>query len=202
MRKSRLILCSAGSAAILACGLLLLGALPRPADGTANEQSAVASPSPQSIAADPQAGRLFENIDVESVTELSVQTSQTTYTFHCFEPLRVSVNGQKADGEVFHTLVDNILSMPVVTISPFTPASAATLTLILSANGTCYTVLFYRDEDPENPYVNIIADQSGTTHYHKTDSWQLGTLLLTCEGTRIQDEKGAETPFETTPSET
>ncbi len=196
MRKSRLILCGAGCAAMLACGLLLLGALPQPVDVTASAQHVSASPSPQSVAADPQAGELFEDIAIESVSELSVQTGQTTYTFQCFDAEQVSVNGQRADSEVFRTLVDNILTMPVVTISPFTPASTATLTLILSANGTCYTILFYRDADPENPYVSIIADQSGTTHYHKTDRWRLGTLLLTCEGTRIQDEKGAETPFD------
>ena len=108
---------------------------------------------------------------------------------------RISVNGQKADRDVFLTLLDQILTMPVVTIPPFVPADEATVTLTLVTDSAQYTAAFYRDGDEEIPYISIISGGTDAPCYQRTDRWRLGTMLLACEGTRIQDEQGAETPM-------
>ena len=109
--------------------------------------------------------------------------------------MRVSVNGQKADRDVFLTLLDQILTMPVVTIAPFVPADEATVTLTLYVDDAQYTAAFYQEADEESPTMSIISGNADAPCYQRTDRWRLGTMLLACEGTRIQDEQGAETPM-------
>lgn len=139
---------------------------------------------------------LFAASAASDVQSLSVVTQEASYAFVRESSRRVSVNGQKADAEVFSTLIQQILSMPVATIAPFTPEQNATVTLALTMNDEQYTVFFYRDEDIDNPFVRLIGGRPDSPTYQQTDAWRIGTMLLACEGTRIQDEKGRETPMD------
>lgn len=150
---------------------------------------------PSTVADEADSYALFAQLPGGGVTRLSIVTPQSQYTFRCADETRVSVNGQKADRDVFLTLLDQILTMPVVTIAPFVPVDDASVTLTLVAEGAQYTAAFYRDADEESPYISIISGGADAPCYQRTDRWRLGTILLACEGTRIQDEQGAETPM-------
>ena len=180
-RHPWILLCSAGAAVLFSCALALR-TLPQadPAGTAAPEPTATCGPA---------------SIADGSVTRLSVVTAESQYIFKCSEDARISVNGQKADRDVFLTLLDQILTMPVVTIPPFVPADEAAVTLTLVTDSTQYTAAFYRDGDEESPYISIISGGTDAPCYQRTDRWRLGTMLLACEGTRIQDEQGAETPM-------
>ena len=88
----------------------------------------------------------------------------------------LSVNGQKADGEVFE------------------PRGEPLLTVTVSTDTQDFSARFYQDsEDGKYAYVVAGADKARCL---KTDAWRVGTLLLTCEGTRIFDASGQETPVD------
>ena len=104
----------------------------------------------------------------------------------------MSVNGQMADDEVFSTLMEQILTLPVMACDPFSPEGDAVLTLILTANGADWTASFYQTESQE--MARVISCVQEETLYGQVKSWRIGTLLMACDGTRIQDESGNETP--------
>lgn len=195
VRRGPFILCAAGAILLVSYAILLCMPLSGGEDAQATPPPVSAPPS--SVAEEQEAYSLFEPLAREDVAELLVQTPEQRYVFHCPDGLRVSVNGQKADLGVFQTLLDQVLSLPVVTIAAFTPATQACMTLELTAGGTRYTASFYRGAQGDDPYVSVVSSRTGAgARYHRTDSWRLGTMLLACEGTRILDEKGDETPFE------
>ena len=57
-----------------------------------------------------------------------------------------------------------------------------------------FSASFYQEQgDDKYAYVVAGADNE---RFLKTDAWRVGTLLLTCEGTRIFDASGQETPVD------
>lgn len=138
-------------------------------------------------------GRLFAGVTEESITALHVSSWDRSFDFLCGGG-SVSVNGQMADDEAFSTLMEQILTLPVVACDPFTPKEDAVLTLVLTADGDDRTVSFYSTENQEMAQVISCAQEE--TLYGLVKSWRIGTLLMTCDGTRIQDESGNETPAE------
>ena len=135
--------------------------------------------------------RLFSGVTEEAVTALHVHSEDREFEFLCGGG-SVSVNGQMADYEVFSTLMEQILTLPVMACDPFFPEDDAVLTLILTANGADRTASFYPTESQEKARVISTAQQG--TLYGEVKSWRIGTLLMACDGTRIQDESGNETP--------
>ena len=196
MKRHVGLLCGVLSAAVLVSFALLTHAARLYAAGMdAGVPEPCATLGPSTVADEADSYALFAQLSSGGVTRLSVVTPQSQYTFRCADETRVSVNGQKADRDVFLTLLDQILTMPVVTIPPFVPVDEATVTLTLVTDSAQYTAAFYRDGDEESPYMRIISGGADAPCYQRTDRWRLGTMLLACEGTRIQDEQGAETPM-------
>ena len=66
------------------------------------------------------------------------------------------------------------------------------LTLVLTAADHDNTVRFYEGSSQET--ARVLAGTPEEPVYGVTKSWRIGTLLLVCDGTRIQDESGNETP--------
>ena len=98
----------------------------------------------------------------------------------------------KNNNEIFSTLMEQILTLPVMACDPFSPEGDAVLTLILTANGADWTASFYQTESQE--MARVISCVQEKTLYGQVKSWRIGTLLMACDGTRIQDESGNETP--------
>ena len=106
----------------------------------------------------------------------------------------LSVNGQKADGEVFSTLLDQLTADCFIPCEDFEPRGEPLLTVTVSTDTQDFSARFYQDsEDGKYAYVVAGAEKERCL---KTDAWRVGTLLLTCEGTRIFDASGQETPVD------
>ena len=58
---------------------------------------------------------------------------------------------------------------------------------------------FYEDGGT-GEFARVIAGTEGEPEYGQTCGWRVGTLMMTCEGTRIQDERGNEQPTDISPS--
>lgn len=134
---------------------------------------------------------LFPGLDVRAVTAVSVSAPGRRFEFLCDPAHEVSVNGRKADGEIFRTLVDQIAEIPVSPAEPFASAGEPTLHLTVVSGGTQYQASFYAGE---NSVALVRSGAHDAPGYHQTAGWRIGTLMLTCEGTRIQDELGMEIP--------
>lgn len=135
---------------------------------------------------------LFPSLSPASVTALSVTAGDRRFEFLCSGDA-VSVNGQMADGEIFSTLLDQILTLPVAACAAFSPEeSSAMLTLVVTTADHNNTVHFYKGSSQET--ARVLAGTPEEPVYGVTKSWRIGTLLLVCDGTRIQDESGNETP--------
>lgn len=135
--------------------------------------------------------RLFAAVAQEEISALSVRSEDRRFDFLCGDG-GVSVNGQRADGESFFTLLEQILSLPVAPCEPFSPEGEAVLTLTLTADGLDHTACFYGTGSRE--LARVISDAPDEPLYGQVKSWRIGTLLMACDGTRIQDESGNETP--------
>lgn len=106
----------------------------------------------------------------------------------------LSVNGQKADEEVFSTLVDQLTADSFTLCDDFEPQNDALLTVTVYTDTQDFSASFYQEQgDGKYAYVVAGADNE---RFLKTDAWRVGTLLLTCEGTRIFDASGQETPVD------
>lgn len=106
----------------------------------------------------------------------------------------LSVNGQKADGEVFSTLVDQLTAESYTPCDAFTPQGDAMLTVTIYTDTQDFSARFYQDQS-DGKYAYVVAGEKDQRCL-KTDAWRVGTLLLTCEGTRIFDASGQETPID------
>lgn len=183
------------AAAVLAAALLLfLGAQPelRSAQAPDGETAAQTADAAQSAAQTPHTTPLFPAISPSSVTALSVTAGDRRFEFLC-DGEEVSVNGQLADGEIFSTLLEQILTLPIASCAAFSPEEgSAMLTLVLTAADHDNTVCFYEGSSKET--ARVLAGTPEEPVYGVTKSWRIGTLLLVCDGTRIQDESGNETP--------
>ena len=189
--------------AILAAVVLLCAGIARESEADAPPAAAQSDAQPGNEAQDGDSqkktsarkgegsARLFPGVASENVTALHVHSEDRSFDFLCGEG-SVSVNGQMADDEVFSTLMEQILTLPVMACEPFYPEGDAVLTLILTANGADRTASFYSTESQE--MARVISCAQEETLYGQVKSWRIGTLLMACDGTRIQDESGNETP--------
>lgn len=135
---------------------------------------------------------LFPEVDESGVTALTVRSEDISYEFLRDAPNDVSINGQKADSEAFDTLLCQIVTLPVSVIETFSVSESPTLTVCIVSGGKTHTASFYHGSS-ENTAL-ILCGSPEEPVYRQTSAWRVGTLLLTCEGTRIQDESGNETP--------
>ena len=160
------------------------------AEHGSKEPSAAQQPCPQ----DTSRSSLFPGIAAEDIASLSVTTQNGQFEFRLQDSETVSVNGRKADEEVFATLLAQIASLPVCPIMPFTPSAEPMMTLsIHMRDGARHTAFFYAGSDAGRS-THISSSSQSIPAFHATDTWRIGTMLLACEGTRIQDEFGRETP--------
>lgn len=163
------------------------------ADGAADQTPA---PLTQSASKAVPPSLLFPALEPDDVSVLSVTTQEGKFEFLCQDAHTVSLNGRKADKEIFSTLLSQIAELPVDTLAPFTPADKPIMTLsIRLRDGAQHTARFYGD-GASGRKARIAATGHSAPTYHTTDAWRMGTLLLTCEGTRIQDENGREAPVD------
>ena len=66
--------------------------------------------------------------------------------------------------------------------------------MTVSTDTQDFSARFYQDSE-DGKYAYVVAD-ADNERFLKTDAWRVGTLLLTCEGTRIFDASGQETPVD------
>ena len=152
----------------------------------------LAAPALAESAAEDATDTLFEALDAQDVSGVSVTTPEREFRFDA-ENGEVSVNGSMADAEAFQTLLDQIAKLPVNESDAFTPEEAPLLTLSVDADGDHLDASFYR-ADGTDVYASVICAQNGCVRYGLTKAWRVGKLVLTCDGTRILDENGQETP--------
>ena len=137
---------------------------------------------------------LFPNLCRASIRFLSVNTPERSFQFHLDGHGAVSVNGAQADAEIFFTLLDQIAHLPVTPAAAFPMENAQLLMhLEIHADDRRHTAYFY-DSSDTGTVTHIICGTPDTPEYRQTEGWRVGTLVMTCEGTRIQDAHGNETP--------
>ena len=138
---------------------------------------------------------LFPDLLAGDVTRVSLVTPQVSYDLRREDSRLISINGRHADREAFSTLLDQIAGMRYTAAAPFSSRETPLLTLMFRQNNKEYSAEFYSDNS-EGEYARIISSRDGTIVYGLMDGWRVGTLMLACEGMRIQDESGNETPME------
>ena len=136
---------------------------------------------------------LFPELAAEEITGIRIHAKDDC-TFDFSVRGELSVNGQKADGEVFSTLVDQLTAQSYTPCDDFTPQSDVMLTVTVYTDTQDFSASFYQDHE-NGKYAYVIAGAENERRL-KTDAWRVGTLLLTCEGTRILDASGQETPVD------
>lgn len=140
------------------------------------------------------ASTLFPELTDMPVTALFVSTPDRSFQFHKDKQGMVSVNGHQADSEVFSTLLDQIAELPAERRSAFDPRPQdLILTLVISSDQKQQTVRFYEDA-ASSETAHIVLGAGDLSEYLQTSTWRVGTLMMTCEGTRILDIHGNETP--------
>ncbi len=140
------------------------------------------------------ASTLFPELNHTHITALTVSTPDRSFQFHTDKSGMVSVNGQQADGEIFSTLLEQIRELPVERYGSFIPQQQnLILTLVISSGKEKHTARFYEDGD-DGEKAHIVLGTDDAPEYRQTSGWRVGTLMMTCEGTRIQDIYGNETP--------
>lgn len=164
-----------------------------------DQAAAPESVSPQSAASAQETAcdgqlPLFPALNPDAITAISVDTPGRSFEF-CTDGLgSVSVNGQQADSEIYGTLVSQIAQLPVASSVAFVPEDAhLLLTLTVCEDGAQHIARFYEDGGT-GELARIIFGSSNAPQYAQTSGWRIGTLMMTCEGTRIQDERGQERP--------
>lgn len=165
--------------------------LPRRSASSSVQAVSGAKASPVTAEASSRAA-LFPELDVSSISHLEITAPDRNFSFIPGDAGNVSVNGQQGDGEIFTTLVSQITELPVSPQEAFSPQEDPLLTVCISFSGEERSVRFYRGVEDEN--ARLIVGARDSLRYGETDAWRVGTLLLTCDGTRIQDERGNETP--------
>ena len=152
-----------------------------------------AAPVLSSVA--PEGQTLFPELDPAIVTAVSITTPQSAFDMRRGENKSVSINGQRGDEDVFSTMLAHIADMDFVSTHPFITPEIPMLTLVIHQRGEEFTAAFYAD-DENGEHARIIAGWEHAPVYGLIDGWRVGTLMLACEGTRIQDAHGKETPAE------
>lgn len=165
---------------------------------TANHEAQPISPSDtqqentQAEAA-PNEQALFPELSAEDILSIHIR-ARNDCEFDFVVRGELSVNGQKADGEVFSTLVDQLTAQSYFPCDSFAPQNESILTVTISTDMQDFFASFY--ENGKNGKYAYVATGDQQDCWLKTDAWRVGTLLLTCEGTRIFDASGQETPVD------
>lgn len=173
-----------------AAALVFLSALP--ASGTPAQpaiKDAAQAPSAQ------EGQALFPGLVPACVTSVCISTPQTAFDLRRESHGRVSVNGQQADSGVFLTLLEQLDAMAYTPASAFSPSGAPLLTLRVYTQGKEHAAAFYADEGT-GEFARVIYMPDTEPAFGRIEGWRIGTLMLACEGTRIQDEHGRETPMQ------
>lgn len=142
---------------------------------------------------------LFPDLDMDTITAISVHTPERSFQFCADSDGGVSVNGHQADREIYRTLVSQIVELPVDVSAAFsTSGTRLLLTLTVCTGAKQHIARFYED-DGTGEVARIVAGSEDAPEYGQTGGWRVGTLMMTCEGTRIQDERGNERPASLSP---
>ena len=139
-------------------------------------------------------GTLFPSLRTEDVAGVSVTTPERAFVFDTGNGA-VSVNGQMADAEAFMTLLEQIAELPLGETEKFAPEEDPILSLSVEAGDEEFCACFYKNANSD-AYAEVICTRGGAVRYGLTKAWRVGKLVLTCDGTRIFDENGEETPME------
>ena len=160
----------------------------------AEQQSAEAAQNTEQALAQDGPVLLFPDLDMNAITAISVFSPERSFQFYADGSGKVSVNGQQADAEIYLTLVSQISELPVHQTDAFIPDSVQwLLTLTVCTGGKQHIARFYED-DSAGKVARIVTGSEDAPEYGQTGGWRVGTLMMTCEGTRIQDERGNERP--------
>lgn len=177
------------------------GARTAPEQAAVQQSAEAAQNTDQALAQDGPV-LLFPDLDMNAITAISVHSPERSFQFYADGRGGVSVNGQQADAEIYLTLVSQISELPIDQTDAFIPDSVQwLLTLTVCADGEQHTARFYEGEGT-GEIARIVAGSEDAPEYGKTGGWRVGTLMMTCEGTRIQDERGNERPASLSPSAT
>lgn len=180
--------CAAGAIALCAAFFLLhmTHIVPLPAQNIPLAAPRAASAAP--------AAALFPELSRAHITSLFVSTPERSFRFSRDNQGLVSVNGQQADSEIFSTLLDQIAELPAERRSAFIPQPQdLMLTLVISSDQKQQTARFYADT-VGGETAHIVLGTGESSEYRQTSIWRVGTMMMTCEGTRILDIHGNETP--------
>lgn len=179
-------------AAVCLLSVMLLPGAKKQADSVSQTVSPSDSQQPDN-AQDAQA--LFPELSEDEITGIRIAApDDCEFTFSVSEKNGLSVNGQKADSAVFSTLVDQLLSPSFMPVDAFEPTDEPVVTMTVCTERRDFIARFYTDQNV-GKYAYVITGAE-SSRCLKTDAWRVGTLLLTCEGTRIFDASGQETPAE------
>lgn len=181
-------------AAALACGLLLFSAA-RHAPGDPVRQHTMQNAARGIPAGGSKTDQalLFPGLDRKAITAITIDSPDTRFEFLCSAPGGVSVNGSRADSDIFHTLIEQIAEMTASPAESMPEDSELQLLITISSGASQRQAAFYSGgKDSSRAFVRTGAPDAPL--YHQTAGWRIGTLMLTCEGTRIQDEQGRELP--------
>ena len=175
------------------------GARTAPGQAAVQQHAEAAQSTAHALARDDPA-LLFPDLDMNAITAISVHSPERSFQFYADGRGGVSVNGQQADAEIYLTLVDQISELPIHQTDAFIPDGVQwLLTLTVCADGEQHTARFYEGEGTSE-VARIVAGSEDAPEYGQTGGWRVGTLMMTCEGTRIQDERGNEQPTDISPS--
>ena len=126
---------------------------------------------------------LFPDLDVGAIPAVSVHTPERSFDFRSSADA-ITVNGGAADHEIYHTLLAQIAELPVSSL-PALPADAnRLLTLVVTTDEERHFAQFYGSAGAE---AFILCGTQHAPQYRQTDAWRIGTLMMTCEGTRIEN---------------
>lgn len=159
------------------------------------EESAATTPIAADETTETDRQTLFPEMNPADVTAVSIITPQSTFNLERDESRGVSVNGQRGDKGVFSTLLSHIGGICFSPTEPFSEQTTPLLTLVVHQQEHEFTAVFYTDGGT-GEYARVIASHGSNSTYGTTDGWHIGTLMLACEGMRIQDESGRETPMD------
>ena len=169
------------------------GARTAPEQAAVQQRAEAAQNTEQALAQDGPV-LLFPDLDMNAITAISVFSPERSFQFYADGSGKVSVNGQQADAEIYLTLVNQISELPVHQTEAFIPDSVQwLLTLTVCTGGKQHIARFYED-DSAGKVARIVTGSADAPEYGQTGGWRVGTLMMTCEGTRIQDERGNERP--------
>lgn len=179
----------AGAAlALLAAALLTTLLSPHPQADSAGVQSHAVQPAPMPVST------LFPGLNESAITSITVAAPDRSFHFLCDNHSLVSVNGSQADSEIFLTLLEQIADLPVDESRAFLPEKQDLLLTLTVSSGPSQRVARFYADGKHGEIAHIVAGTAEAPEYRTTGGWRVGALMMTCEGTRIQDAHGNEIP--------